>query len=168
MLALMLIENPAEQIGLLMLIGALINSFAATQDVAVDGMSIDLTPVREQGRLNAFMSFGKAVGWGTTSAVSGFLLMNYGMQVTAIVAAIVSAIVFLAFTTVLEREGERRLPWSAGKTALERQQSGSFGAVLSGVNKVLWTRTSGISGTKHALIATVLFLMPVNSAILRG
>ncbi|MBT8061214.1 MAG: MFS transporter, partial [Gammaproteobacteria bacterium] len=83
LLALMLIENPAQQIGLLMLIGVLINSFAATQDVAVDGMSIDLTPVREQGRLNAFMSFGKAVGWGVTSAISGLLLVNFGMQVTA-------------------------------------------------------------------------------------
>ena len=69
LLALMLIENPAEQIGLLMLIGVLVNSFAATQDVAVDGMSIDLTPVREQGRLNAFMAFGKAMGWSVTSAV---------------------------------------------------------------------------------------------------
>ena len=47
LLSLMLIENPAEQIALLMLIGVLINSFAATQDVAVDGMSIDLTPMRE-------------------------------------------------------------------------------------------------------------------------
>jgi hypothetical protein len=64
LLALMLVENPVEQIGLLMLIGVLINSFAATQDVAVDGMSIDLTPVREQGRLNAFMSFGKGRGVG--------------------------------------------------------------------------------------------------------
>ncbi len=37
LLALMLVERPAEQMGLLMLIGALINVFAATQDVAVDG-----------------------------------------------------------------------------------------------------------------------------------
>jgi PAT family beta-lactamase induction signal transducer AmpG len=163
LLALMLIENPAEQIGLLMLIGVLINSFAATQDVAVDGMSIDLTPVREQGRLNAFMSFGKAVGWGATSAVSGLLLMNFGMQVTAIVAAAFSAAILLVFTAVLEREGERRLPWSAGEAATKRQQPGSFGAVFGGVNKVLWTRTSLvvmlimlidglISGFGHALM----------------
>ena len=163
LLALMLIENPAEQIGLLMLIGALINSFAATQDVAVDGMSIDLTPVREQGRLNAFMSFGKAVGWGATSAVSGFLLMTFGMQVTAIAAAVVSAIIFVFFTAVLEREGERKLPWTSGKAASKRQQPGSFGAVFSDVNKVLWTRTSLvvlaimffdglISGFGHALM----------------
>jgi len=163
LLALALIDNPAEQIGLLMLIGVLVNSFAATQDVAVDGMSIDLTPVREQGRLNAFMSFGKAVGWGVTSAVSGFLLMTFGMQVTAIVAATVSAIVLLAFAAVLEREGERKLPWTRGKAASKRQQPGSFGAVFSGVNKVLWTRTSVIvllimffdgliSGFGHALM----------------
>jgi len=163
LLALMLIENPVEQVGLLMLIGVLVNSFAATQDVAVDGMSIDLTPVREQGRLNAFMSFGKAVGWGVTSAVSGFLLMNFGMQVTALIAAGVSACVFLAFTTVLEREGERKLPWSPGEAALQGQAPGSFKAVFSGVNKVLWTRTSLvvmlimffdglISGFGHALM----------------
>jgi len=163
LLALMLIENPAEQIGLLMLIGVLVNSFAATQDVAVDGMSIDLTPVREQGRLNAFMSFGKAVGWGVTSAVSGVLIMNFGMQVTAIVASSVSAAILLAFVAVLEREGERRLPWSSGKAATKRRKSDSFGAVFSGVNKVLWTRASVvvmlimlvdglISGFGHALM----------------
>jgi len=163
LLALMLIENPAEQIGLLMLIGVFINSFAATQDVAVDGMSIDLTPVREQGRLNAFMSFGKAVGWAATAAVSGVLLATFGMKVTAIVASVVAGIVFLAFVNVLEREGERKLPWTAGKAASSRQHAGSFGAVFSGVNKVLWSRTSMvvlpimlvdglISGFGHALM----------------
>jgi len=69
LLSLMLIENPAEQMGLLMLVGVLINSFAATQDVAVDGMSIDVTPVREQGRLNGFMSFGKAIGWSSVFGI---------------------------------------------------------------------------------------------------
>jgi PAT family beta-lactamase induction signal transducer AmpG len=163
LLSLMLIENPAEQIGLLMLIGVVINSFAATQDVAVDGMSIDLTPVREQGRLNAFMSFGKAVGWALTAAVSGILIASFGMQVTAIVAASVSTAVLFAFVMVLEREGERRLPWTAGESASPRQQGGSFGTVFSGVNKVLWTRTSLIimlimfidgliSGFGHALM----------------
>ena len=40
LLALMIIDNPVEQMGLLMLIGVVINSFAATQDVAVDGMAM--------------------------------------------------------------------------------------------------------------------------------
>jgi PAT family beta-lactamase induction signal transducer AmpG len=142
LLALMLIRDPVEQIGLLMLIGVVVNSFAATQDVAVDGMSIDLTRVNEQGRLYAFMSFGKAIGWSTTAAVSGLLLVTAGMKVTAIVAATVSTVVLLAFVFVLERQGERSLPWSRGESASSRQAGSSFKAVFSGLNSVLWTRAS--------------------------
>jgi len=139
---LLFVEQPAEQIGLLMLLGVLINTFAATQDVAVDGMSIDLTPVEEQGRLNAFMAFGKAVGWGISSAVSGVLLVTVGLGVTAMIAAAVSGVVFLAFALVLERDGERRLPWSAGSATLESRPGRSFTGLFKGLNQVLWTRVS--------------------------
>ena len=142
LLALMLVERPAEQIGLLMIIGALINSFAATQDVAVDGMSIDLTPVREQGRLNAFMGFGKAVGWAVTAAVSGVLLTSWGLKTTAIVAAAVAGLTLLAIVFVIEREGERILPWTSGKAASVHRADISFAAVFSAINKVLWVRSS--------------------------
>jgi PAT family beta-lactamase induction signal transducer AmpG len=142
LLALMLVERPAEQVGLLMLIGVLINIFAATQDVAVDGMSIDLTPTTEQGRLNAFMSFGKAVGWATTSAVSGLLLVTWGLKATAILAAAVAGVVLIAFVFVLEREGERTLPWTQGKAASGHQPGNSFRAVFGGIREVLWLRAS--------------------------
>ena len=144
LLALMLIENPAEQIGLLMIIGVIVNSFTATQDVAVDGMSIDLTPTREQGRLNAFMSFGVAMGWASTAAVSGIMLVTWGMKATAIAASIASGIVLIMFILVLEREGERKLPWTRGKAASAHTPGNSFGAVFGGLNKVLWVRASVI------------------------
>ena len=54
--SLVLIDNPAEQVGLLTLLGLFINVFAATQDVAVDGMAIEVTPVEEQGRLPAWIT----------------------------------------------------------------------------------------------------------------
>ena len=142
LLALMLIENPAEQIGLLMVIGVLINSFAATQDVAVDGMSIDLTPVREQGRLNAYMSFGKSIGWATTAAVSGVLLTSVGMETTAIIASVISFIALVFMFFVLEREGERALPWSKGSAASVHRADTSFRGVFKELHKVLWVRTS--------------------------
>jgi PAT family beta-lactamase induction signal transducer AmpG len=161
--SLMFVERPAEQIGLLMLLGVLINVFAATQDVAVDGMAIDLTPVEEQGRLNAFMAFGKAAGWGISSAVSGVLLVNFGLGVTAMVAAAVAGVILVGFTFVLEREGERRLPWSRGEAALEPRAGKSFSGLFKGLNQVLWTRVSLIlmlvmffdglvSGYGHALM----------------
>jgi PAT family beta-lactamase induction signal transducer AmpG len=142
LLALMLIERPAEQIGLLMIIGVLINSFAATQDVAVDGMSIDLTPVREQGRLNAFMSFGKSIGWASTAAVTGVLLTTFGLGATAILAAAVSALALLVTLLVLERDGERALPWTKGTAASVHRADTSFRAVFKELNNVLWVRTS--------------------------
>ncbi|MFT5520241.1 MAG: PAT family beta-lactamase induction signal transducer AmpG, partial [Enterobacterales bacterium] len=142
LLSLMTIDDPAQQITQLMMIGVFINIFAATQDVAVDGMSIDLTPVNEQGRLNAFMSFGKSAGWALTAAASGLLLVNFGMQVTAIVAALASAIIFFAFITVQERKGERKLPWSKGEATSSQKASSSFSSVFSGINSVLWKRTS--------------------------
>ena len=139
---LVLIDNPVEQIGLLMLLGLLINVFAATQDVAVDGMAIDVTPVNEQGRLNGFMVFGKAVGWGITSAVTGIMLVEFGLGLTAMVAAAVQAVVLLGFMLTMERRGERRLPWSAGDAVSEQQAVGSFSSLMKGLNAVLWTRVS--------------------------
>jgi PAT family beta-lactamase induction signal transducer AmpG len=142
LLALMLVERPAEQIGLLMIVGVLINSFAATQDVAVDGMSIDLTPVREQGRLNAFMSFGKSIGWASTAAVTGVLLTTVGLKTTAIIASAISALPLLVTLLVLERKGERALPWTKGAAASVHRADSSFRAVFKELNRVLWVRTS--------------------------
>jgi len=172
LLALMLVEHPAEQVGLLMVIGVIINSFAATQDVAVDGMSIDLTPVREQGRLNAFMSFGKAVGWSVTAAVSGVLLTTLGMKATAILAAVVAGIALLAIIFVLEREDERVLPWTRGKAATVQRADVSFGSVFSGVNQVLWVRTSlivmGIMFLDGLIYGYGQALMPIAAVKLFG
>lgn len=140
--SLMFIEDPVEQINLLMMCGVLINIFAATQDVAVDGMSIDLTPTAEHGRLNAFMSFGKSIGWASTSAVSGVMLVTYGIEVTAIAAAAVAGVALVLFAFILERDGERRLPWTSGKAASVHQPGNSFRAVFGGLNKVLWVRGS--------------------------
>ena len=162
-LALVLVEDPVGQIGLLMLIGALVNVFAATQDVAVDGMSIDLTPVNEQGRLNGYMSFGKAVGWAATSAVAGMMLVSFGLKATAIAASIASSVFFFAFIFVLERAGERKLPWSRGESASAHHAGKTFKDVFAGINQVLWRRTSLvvmaimlvdglISGYGHALM----------------
>ena len=55
-----LIPDPGNNIVLLTWIAFLINSFAAVQDVAVDGMAIDVLP--ERGKANAFAGFGQVVG----------------------------------------------------------------------------------------------------------
>ncbi len=142
LLALVWVEDPASQIGLLTAIGFLINSFTATQDVAVDGMSIDLVPLEEEGRLNAFMSFGKAVGWAVTSAITGSLLVLYGMKVTALVSGIGAALIFILLILIRERKGERLFPWTEGTASEKNEPPPSFKTVFSDLNHVLWVKAS--------------------------
>lgn len=142
LLALTQVSDPTGQISLLAGIGFLINCFAATQDVAVDGMAIDVTPLNEQGRLNAFMSFGKAIGWSSTAAVSGMLLATLGLAFTAMVASLVSVAGVVLMLAIREREGERLLPWSQGEASRVSRAEASFKSVMKAVNQVLWSRIS--------------------------
>ena len=142
LLALMFVRDPAEQMGLLMLLGILINTFAATQDVAVDGMAIELVPENERGRLNAFMSFGKTIGWAATSAVSGVMLVTVGLAATAIAASSAAAVILVGFIVVKERDGEKLLPWTQGGAVVKAHEERAFFDVFRGLNSVLWVRTS--------------------------
>ena len=142
LLALALLDDPVAQIGMLTTIGFFINAFTATQDVAVDGMSIDLVPLEEEGRLNAFMSFGKSIGWALTSALTGSLLVIYGIQFTGLVCGFGAAAIFVYLLMVRERRGERLLPWSKGEASPKNDPPPSFRQVFSDLNHILWTRAS--------------------------
>ena len=142
LLSLGLLDDPVAQIGLLTGIGFLINAFTATQDVAVDGMSIDLVPVEQEGRLNAFMSFGKSIGWAITSAVTGTMLVTVGIKVTALVCGLGAAAVFIYLVMVRERHSERLLPWTRGEASPKNEPPPSFRQVFSDLNHILWSRAS--------------------------
>ena len=137
-----LIEDPSTQIGLVMAVGFVINVFTAAQDVAVDGMSIDLVPVEEEGRLNAYMSFGKAIGWAATSAATGSLLVLAGTMVTGVICSLVAGLIFVYLLLVRERHGERLMPWTAGDASPQNAPPPSFRQVFSDLNHVLWSKAS--------------------------
>ncbi|MDE0662298.1 MAG: MFS transporter [Gammaproteobacteria bacterium] len=104
-------------LGPLVAVGFATNAFAATQDVAVDGMAIDVLPVDERGRANAFMAFGQVAGSSSFGALCGTLLPLVGLQQTASLCAATVAVIFVFVALVRERPGERLLPWTAGETA---------------------------------------------------
>jgi len=117
LLVLALAPGADADMWLLTVLGFAVNSFAATQDVAVDGMAIDLLPNAERGRANAFMAFGQVAGYGLFGGLAGVLLVRFGLATTALVAASLVALIWLLVLVALEREGERRLPWSPGEAA---------------------------------------------------
>ena len=105
-----------EPVGLptLTALGFVVMAFAAVQDVAVDGMAIDLLEEQERGRANALMAFGQVAGYSAFSALTGLLLTQFGLGVAAMVCAATVALIFAFIAVCRERAGERLLPWSEG------------------------------------------------------
>lgn len=92
------------------MMGFLVFLFAVTQDVAVDGMAIDILPQGEQGRANSFMAAAQTLGSATMGALSGQLLPTIGLSGAAMLCALLVTPVLVLVVCVLERPGERRVP----------------------------------------------------------
>lgn len=136
--ALAIVADPLAQLPLVMVFAFVINAFAALQDVAVDGMAIDVLPESERGRANALMGFGQVAGYSSFAALAGALLVAFGLAVASLVASITVALVFVLITVVRERPGERLLPWTAGTAAAgELAVQRSFTGIFRGLAGVL-------------------------------
>ena len=96
-------------------LGALANTFAATQDVAVDGMAIDILPEKDRATANAFMFGGQYLGRGIGASGGGYALTYLGLAEAGFFAAAYMLIVLSFPLMFLERPGEKRLPWSHGR-----------------------------------------------------
>jgi PAT family beta-lactamase induction signal transducer AmpG len=142
LLALVTLDDPLGQLTQLTAICFLINAFTATQDVAVDGMEIDFVPLHEEGHLNAFMSFGKAIGGAISAAVTGTLLVVYGIGVVGLVCAAGAAIILVVLVLIREREDEKFLPWTKGEASPLDEPPLSWRKVFSELNHVLWLKPS--------------------------
>ena len=152
MLAMMTVVDVKSQFWMMVWIGFAINCFGALQDVAVDGMAIDLLPEDERGRANAFMAFGQVSGFSVFGALDGWLLVNYGMTTTALISALTIAAIFLFVALVREREGEKLLPWTEGQaTVREAQPSESFVEIFKNLFKVFFLPMSLILVTAEWL-----------------
>jgi MFS transporter, PAT family, beta-lactamase induction signal transducer AmpG len=133
-----------DDIGLLWWITFLLGAAAATQDVAVDGLAVDILPDREQGPASSFMFGGQTVGRSAAGAASGTLLYLYGSQVAFLAFLPVIALVALYAIVLRERPGEKRFPWSEGQAAPENieRHVGDWIKILAVSIKSLFKRDS--------------------------
>ena len=149
----------AHEMVALMAFGFLVNTFAATQDVAVDGMAIDILPEDERGRANAFMAFGQTLGAAAFTAACGFLLVRFGVAGAAVACGLAVGLIFTLVAMVRERAGEKLMPWSEGRPALvERAQGVRFREIFRDLLRVLFLPMS-------LLLVLVEFLARVRDGI---
>ena len=114
LLTLMMLGDITKNIVLLGWMFFLHNCFASLQDVATDALAVDILPPREQGRVNGVMWASKLIGRALGTAVGAWTIASYGFSY-AVLAQFASLLVIMIFPIwLVERPGERRLPWSAG------------------------------------------------------
>lgn len=114
-----LISPLPSQVTLVLGLTFLISSLTTIQDVALDALVIDLTPPGEMGRMNSFMFAGKLLGIAGGMAIAGYFMQYHSIGAAMVVMFVLFAIPASASIAILERPGERRLPWTPGRTSVE-------------------------------------------------
>ena len=88
------------------------NCFASLQDVATDALALDVLPPGEQGRANGLMWGSKLVGKGIGGAGLAMAIDAWGLPSAVFIQFVTLLLIMLFPLMLLERPGERRLPWS--------------------------------------------------------
>ena len=111
--------DPGTDYFLLAALGFLCNSFGALQDVAVDGMAIDILHENERAQANAYMYGGQIAGISGASAIGSLALASSGLFAASMFMAAAVLAIMLVPLLLRERPGERVLPWTEGEASAE-------------------------------------------------
>ncbi len=112
------IHDPLNHLFLLKIAGFMVSFFGAFQDVAVDGMAIDIVPGDQQARANGIMWGSKTIGISASVATGSWIINAYGFFYA--VSFLSAVVVFIMVIPILlrERPGERLLPWTKGVASI--------------------------------------------------
>ncbi|MBT8294973.1 MAG: MFS transporter [Gramella sp.] len=141
-----MVADPLNNLSGLMIAGFLVNFFGAFQDVATDGMAVEVIPANEQARANGLMWGSKTVGISASLIIGTWLINNIGfsMAVSSLSLAVVFIMIFPIYFK--ERPGEKLMPWTSGKASMDskRTQLRSWTHIFRSLYKVVSLRASVI------------------------
>jgi PAT family beta-lactamase induction signal transducer AmpG len=159
------VNDPLNNLNGLMIAGFFISFFGAFQDVATDGMAIDVVPLNQQARANGLMWGTKVVGT-SLSVLAGTALINiFGFNTAVSSLSIAVAFIMIVPIYFRERPGEKLMPWTKGeanKDAVAAQLKNwkqifkSLWKVITLRSSILMIIASLISGTMYGLVDTFL------------
>lgn len=148
------VPDPLHNLNQLMIAGFAVGFFGAFQDVATDGMAIDIIPINQQARANGFMWGSKIIGTSASLAIGTWLLNKHGFTASILMLSIFVCLIMLVPLCLRERPGEKLLPWSQGQASklTQKMQVTSWSAIGKSLYKVFTLRNS-------LLFALVAFLL---------
>ncbi|MBX7457060.1 MFS transporter [Qipengyuania sp. 1NDH17] len=107
--------SPAvTDIAILGALGFMLNTATAFQDVAVDGLAVDIMSEDERARGSGMMFGGQSIGIAAATAICGFVIEDFGAPGAFLTVAAILLLLCAYTAAFRERTGERRYPWSEG------------------------------------------------------
>ncbi len=110
-----MIDPGPRDVLVLGLVALAVNTATVFQDVAVDGLTVDIVPEAERSIAGALSSGGQVIGIAASAALTGAMVYAFGASAAYIACAALVAVITAHVIWVRERICERRLPWSAGE-----------------------------------------------------
>lgn len=142
-LMIMAVVNPAAgQASMIAAFAFAINIASSMQDVAVDGLAVDVLPAHEVPRANGYCFGGQAMGMALAAGLSGYLIAYHGLPTALLALAAVTASILCLIIIVRERPGERLLPWTQG-AAVQRNLDlhvGAFAPIVRNLLSAMFVR----------------------------
>ncbi|HQV87177.1 MAG TPA: MFS transporter [Chitinophagaceae bacterium] len=147
------VPDPLNNLNQFMLAGFMVSFFGAFQDVATDGMAVDIIPANQQARANGLMWGSKIIAISTTLALGTWLLNTYNFTTAILMLAFMIAVIMLVPLFLRERQGEKITPWSPGAASPETKklQLTSWVSIFKSLYSVFSLRNS-------LLLALILFI----------
>jgi len=142
------ISDPLNNITLLMFAAFTVSLFSVFQDIAVDGMAIDILPVDQQARANGLMWGSKTLGISASVAAGSYIINTYGFIYAISSLSFIVLLIMLVPVLLRERPGEKLMPWTKGSTseASGKLQLNSWKAIMKSLYQVFFLRVSLIMG----------------------
>jgi PAT family beta-lactamase induction signal transducer AmpG len=143
-IAMAFVNDPLNNLNVFMLAGFTVSFFGSLQDVATDGMAIDIIPTEQQARANGFMWGAKTIGISTSLAIGTWILNHYNYKTAILSVACTIGLTMLAPLFFRERNGEKLMPWTSGEAALETKklQLNNWAVILKSLYKVFTLKNS--------------------------
>lgn len=92
-----------------------VNMATTFQDVAIDGLVVDIMTEEEQSKAAGVMFGAQVLGISASTAVNGWIASAHGIATAFGVSALLLIAVMTYVVVLRERHGERRFPWSKGE-----------------------------------------------------
>jgi PAT family beta-lactamase induction signal transducer AmpG len=144
LLALAMVAPTATEVFALTAFFFALNLCAVFNDVAVDGMTVDIVPHEERTTINGCMFAAQTLGISMSAFIAGQLLGSGQITLMAMLLAGFVAIASGFVSLFRERPGERLMPWSKGQPSAECQerQQDAWWPILKGLFKALLVPTT--------------------------